>query len=184
MRMPDLRVPDLSRRSTIALGAVVAGIVVILLALFGGSDSSDGATGDGGSGTKAGSIEPVEPINPDDPDARTPEDLKDGVNPLKRLADPFASSYGGNFRHKVTVRLSADAALQYGVRFRDGYEAEKIVSGGATITRTVKGGFPLVQVGMRTAPNSKRGSCSVSIDGVEVSSNATNKGLGVVVCTG
>ena len=43
---------------------------------------------------------------------------------------------------------------------------------------------PLAQVGMRTAPNSKRGSCSISIDGVEVSGHSTNKSLGVVVCTG
>lgn len=183
MPMPELRVPDLSRRSVIALVAVVAGIVAILLALFGGSGSSDGATGGSGPDTNQ-AIEPVEPLNPDDPDAKDPKDLKDSINPLSPLADPFATSYGGNFRHKVTVRVSADSALRYGVRFRDGYETDKIVAGGATITRTVKGGFPLVQVGVRTAPNSKRGSCSVTIDGVEVSSHTTNKSLGVVVCTG
>ncbi len=181
--MPDLRVPDLSRRQMIAVGAAVAGIVVILLALFAGSET-DGPDESDGSNGQAKSINPVEPINPDDPDARTPEDLKEGANPLTRLADPFATSYGGNFRHKVTVRVSADSALRYAIRFRDGYEADKIVAGGATITRTVRGGFPLVQVGMRTAPNSKRGSCSVTIDGVQVSGNSTNKSLGVVVCTG
>lgn len=182
MPMPELRVPDLSRRTVIALVVVVAGIVAILLALFGGG-GSDGPAGASGPDTNQ-AIEPVEPLNPDDPDAKDPKDLKDSINPLSPLADPFATSYGGNFTHKVTVRVSADSALRYGVRFRDGYETDKIVAGGATITRTVKGGFPLVQVGVRTAPNSTRGSCRVSIDGVEVSSHSTNKGLGVVVCTG
>ena len=180
MQMPELRVPELSRRSAWALVVVVAGLVAIGLALFGGS-GSDGATPDS---SRPEAINPVEPIDPDDADAKEPKDLRDVVNPLSPLADPFATSYGGNFKHKVTVRVSADSALRYGVRFRDGYETDKIVQGGATITRTVKGGFPLAQVGMRTAPNSTRGSCSISIDGVEVSSHTTNKSLGVVVCTG
>lgn len=183
MRMPELWVPDLSRRQAIALAAVVAGLVVIALALFAGSDSSDGATNGSGSDTNQ-VIEPVEPINPDDPDARTPEDLKDSVNPLSPLADPFATSFGGNFKHKITVRLSSDSILKYGIRFRDGFEAEKIVNGGATFTRTVRGGYPLVQVGMRIGPKNAYGTCSVTIDGVKVSSHTIRKGLGVVVCTG
>jgi hypothetical protein len=181
MQMPELRVPELTRRQAIALVVVVAGVVAIGLAMFAGS-GSDGATPDSSRNNEA--IDPVEPIDPDDADADDPKDLKDSINPLSPLADPFATSFGGNFKHKVTVRVSADSALRYGVRFRDGYETDKIVQGGATITRTVKGGFPLAQVGMRTAPNSTRGSCSISIDGVEVSGHTTHKSLGVVVCTG
>lgn len=180
MQMPELRVPELSRRQAIALVVAVAGLVAIGLALFAGS-GSDGATPESNNNQ---AIDPVEPIDPDDADADDPKDLKDAINPLSPLADPFATSYGGNFPHKVTVRVSADSALRYGVRFRDGYETDKIVQGGATITRTITGGFPLAQVGMRTAPNSRRGSCSISIDGVEVSGHTTNKSLGVVVCTG
>ena len=180
MQMPELRVPELSRRQAIALVVVVAGVVAIGLALFAGS-GSDGATPDS---SRPQAIDPVEPIDPDDADADDPQELKDTLNPLSPLADPFATSYGGNFTHKVTVRVSADSALRFGVRFRDGYETDKIVQGGATITRTVKGGYPLAQVGMRTAPNSTRGSCSITIDGVKVSSYSTNKRLGVVVCTG
>ena len=181
MQMTELRMPELSRKQVIALVVVIAGLVAILLAMLSGSDSSDGATSGSGSNQ---AIEPVAPIDPNDADADDPAALKKNANPLSPLADPFATSYGGNFKHKVTVRVSADSALRYGVRFRDGYEADKIVAGGATITRTVKGGFPLAQVGVRTAPNSTRGSCSVTIDGVQVSSHSTNRGLGVVVCTG
>jgi hypothetical protein len=179
-----MQIPELSRRSIIALVAVIAGIVAITLALLGGSGSSDGATG--GSGTKDNNqaIDPVDPIDPNDADADNPKDLLKSANPLSPLADPFATSFGGNFKHKVTVRVSADTALRYGVRFRDGFEDDKIVTGGATITRTVTGGFPLAQVGMRTAPNSSRGTCSITIDGVQVSSYTTHKRLGVVVCTG
>jgi hypothetical protein len=178
-----MQMPDLSRRSVIALVVVIAGMVAIALALFGGSGSSNGATG-GSNGSTNRAIDPIAPIDPDDADAKDPQALRDATNPLSPVADPFATSYGGNFKHKVTVRVSSDSALRYAVRFRDGYEADKVVSGGATITRTVKGGFPLAQVGLRTAPNSKRGSCSITIDGVKVSGNSTNKSLGVAVCTG
>ena len=180
MRMPELSVPELSRRQSIALAAVVAGLVVVALALFGGSGSDGGSA----EASRPGDlIEPVPPIDADDPDARNLEDLKNGDNPLNSLADPFGTSYGGNFEHKITIRVSSDAPLQYGVRFRDGHEFKKIVTGGDTYTRTVKGGFPLVQAGMYMAPNGTRGSCSITIDGVKVSSYSTTKGMHIIVCT-
>lgn len=177
MQMPDLRVPDLSRRQIIALVVVVAGLVAIGLALFGGSGS--GGPKNGTQGNQA--IDPVSPLDPRNEDAGGPDSKN---NPLSDLTDPFATSFGGNFRHKITVRVSSATILRYAVRFRDGHEEDRVVSGGTTISRTIKGGFPLVQVGVRNAHDSSRASCSVSIDGVKVSSNTTHKRLGIVICSG
>ena len=124
--MPELRVPDLSRKQVIALVVVLAGLVGITLALLSGSGSSDGATGSAGNKDTNLAIDPVEPIDPNDADADNPADLVKTANPLSPLADPFASSYGGDFKHKVTVRVSADSALRYGVRFRDGFEDDNM----------------------------------------------------------
>jgi hypothetical protein len=170
-----MHVPDLSRRQIVAWVAVVAGIVAVILALLGGSSS------DGGGVDRTQNVNPVAPLDPDDADAK--EAKKD--DPLDDLGDPFANSFGAKVRHKVTVRFTANGPATAGVRYRDGKSAQKrTFTGSYTVTRTFKSRFPTVQAAMQIYPPASSGSCTVTIDGSQVSSYATNKRFGVVVCGG
>jgi hypothetical protein len=170
-----MHVPDLSRRQIIALMAVVAGIVAVILALLGGS-SSDGTGAD-----RTQNVNPVAPLDPDDADARDVE--KD--DPLDDLGDPFASSFGANVRHKVTVRFTANGPATAGVRYRDRKKwQKKTFTGSHSVARTFKTRFPTVQAAMQIYPPASSGSCTVTIDGAKVSSYTTKKRFGVVVCGG
>ena len=167
--------PDLSRRTVVALVADVAGLTFMLLALFGGSGSSNGS---GGNDTNE-AIEPVTPLGEDADDTR-PKD----TDPFKDLSDPFANSFGSFTKHKVTVRVTANGPGRVGVRYRKGKQQVTAFSGGYTQTRTVRSKYPVVQVAMQIYPPAGRGTCTITIDGVKVASQTTAKRFGVVVCFG
>ena len=173
-----MHVPELSRRTTIALVAMIAGVVAITLALLSGTNS-DGAGPD-----RTRSIDPVEPLDPSDADA---QDLKDDkkTDPLADLDDPFALGFGGNFKHKVVVRVTANGPGRVGVRYRDRPEwSKKTFTGSYSTSRTTKSRFPIVQAALQIYPPASTGTCTVIIDGTQVSSYTTNKRFGVVVCGG
>ena len=169
--------PDLSRRMVVALVGVVAGLTFILLALFGGSSSSDEA---GVNDTdRPIAIEPVAPLGADT-DEKRPKD----TDALDDVIDPFANDFGSKSRHKVTVRITANGPGRVGVRYRKGRQQVALFNRSYSQTRTVRSNYPVVQLAAQIFPPANRGSCTVIIDGVEVSSHTTTKEYGVVVCTG
>ena len=172
-----MHVPDLSRR-TVALVAVIVGVVAIGVALLSGTGSDrPPASSDG-----ARSIDPIAPLDPNDADAKTPKAKKD---PLEDLGNPFASGFGGNVKHEVTVRVTANGPGGVGIRYRDHRKwTKRTFHGSYSTTRTLKSRFPTVQVAVQIYPPSTTGSCSVSIDGEQISAYTTHKRFGVVVCGG
>ena len=169
--------PDLSRRSTIALVAVVAGVVAITVALLSGSGSSDRATNPA-PGSSAG-IDPVAPLDESQADANPKK-----RDPLLDVTDPFSGGFGITSKHKVVVRLSAGGGAQAGIRYRDEREEQRTFTSGYTATRTIKSQFPIVMVGIQNFPGSSSATCTIEIDGVKVSSNSTKEPYGVVICSG
>lgn len=174
-----MQIPDPSRRTLLALVSVVAGIVAITLALLSGSDPDSGGQGP----DRAASIDPVEPLDPDDAGA-TGGDEDEDVDPLDSLKNPFSASFGGKVKHKVTVRATANGPAGVGVRFRGEDQNKQTFNGSFSTSRTIKSRFPMVQVAVQIYPPSTTGSCTVIIDGQEVSSYTTKKRFGVVVCGG
>lgn len=177
-----MHVPDLSRRKTIALVAVIVGIVAITLALLGGTHSDGAARPD-----RTRSIDPIAPLDPNDADDADDADDKSAKreSPLKDLDDPFATGFGGNVKHKVTVRATANGPAGFGVRYRDRPTwSKRSFTGSYSTTRTIKSRFPTVQVAVQIYPPASTGSCTVIIDGEQVSSHTTNKRFGVVLCGG
>lgn len=171
-----MHVPDLSRR-TVALVAVIVGVVAITVALLSGT-GSDGVRR---ATDRAQSIDPIAPLDPNDADAKTPK-RKD---PLKNLDDPFAAGFGVNAMHEVTVRVTANGPGGVGIRYRDHRKwAKRAFTGSYSTVRTLRSRFPTVQVAVQIYPPSTTGSCSVSIDGEQISAYTTNKRFGVVVCGG
>lgn len=171
-----MQVPDLSRRTILALMAVIAGVVAIILALLSGTDSNGAAGPD-----RTQSINPVAPLDPDDADAK---DAKK-TDPLEDLGDPFATGFGGNVRHKVTVRFTANGPATAGIRYRDRKKQQKkTFTGSYSVTRIFKSRFPAVEAAMQIYPPATTGSCTVIIDGTRVTSYRTNTRFGVVVCGG
>ena len=172
--------PDLSRRTVIAVGAIVAGVVVIAVALLGGSGSSENPAAASGPGK---SIEPVEPLDPDDKDAGKPK-----KNDVDDLTDPFASNFGTRAKHKVTVRATGNGSVNIGVHYRDRKKPKAVYANGFQETRTITTRYPLAAITIQipgTAPGAATiATCTIVIDNVEVSRKTTRKPWAVEGCIG
>lgn len=180
-----MRIPDWSRRTWIAVIAVVVGAVVIVLAIIGGSGGDDSTNGSNGSSTDDLPQGAQTNLTPSPLPSGDFGSKSGGTPLLDTLKNPFSAGYGSNIPHKVTVTLRADGAFRFGIRFRDGKGTiEKLATGQYTITRTVKGQFPVAQVGMQNGFDVTGGSCSITIDGVEFAHNPSRGRFGVAVCLG
>lgn len=180
--MLDLRLSRLSRRTVIALVAILTGIAIIAGALFGGSGSSDPSpTQD----RPSGAIEPLEPIDPDDPGAVGP---KGEPTPLN-LNDPFfPTAFGASNRREVTVRVSGNGYVNVGLYYRDRKKPRLMVVRAHSATRTFKGRFPMAAIAIQLPGNlpgsASRATCTIVIDGVEVDTETTTKPAELRYCTG
>ena len=172
--------PDLSRRTIIAVVAIVAGVVVIAMTLLGGSGSSKETTTASSPGR---AIEPVKPLDPDDKEAGKPK--KDDVDDL---TDPFARSFGASGRRQVTVSVSGNGYVYIGVHYRDRKKPRAVAAPAFTETRNVKGKFPLAAVSIQIPGNGQgvasRATCTIVIDGIEVSRESTSKPWAFKACIG
>lgn len=169
----------MDRWMTVGLVLVIAGLTAIALALFAGSVAGAGSASNASGQNRNGAIDPVAPLDPRDKNAPK---LKD--DPLAGRGDPFASSFGATGPRKVTVRVSASGTVLVAIRYRDGRKSGQIARGTFTETRTVKGGSPHAAVGIQIAGDANRGTCTILIDGVKVTSSTIRKPWGVTFCTG
>ena len=130
-------------RNVVAVGVIVIGLVVAGLAAF-GDPRSWREPPSSVSNDKLGGIDPVEPVDPENPG---PSLTEDDPESLEDPTNPFVTSIGGNFEHKVTIRVSADGVVQVGVYYRDGKQQEQVgVDSSFSTTRTFTGGYPLSMV--------------------------------------
>ena len=176
-----MKTPDLSRRTIMAFVAVVAGVVVIATAFMSESGPSE-ASSRAPSPGKA--IKPVEPLDPDDRTADNPrkEDLDDST-------DPFAASFGSRDRRKLTISVSGNGYVSFKLYYRDRKKPRTVVSSNFTETRNIEGRFPLAAVVMQVLPSNvpgwaTRATCTITIDGTEVSQESTNEPWALKACQG
>jgi hypothetical protein len=179
--MPDLRMPDLSGRTLMAIVVVMAGIVAMLVALLSSASSptSDNPRQSG----KQSAIEPVVPIDPEDAGQR-PDTKEKRIDPK----DPFATGFGKSARREVTIRVTGNGTVYVATFYRDKEEpSRRRVSGAYSTTRTFKGKFPMASVVARLPGNipgaASRATCAITIDGVEVASQTTKDG-DLAICVG
>lgn len=180
-----MRKPDLSRRTVLATIAVVVGLAAIGGAAFGGSGSSSGSGSSRASEPNQGNnhgIEPVAPIDPNEKDAGKPDKEKP-MNP----SDPFATSFGVKGKHKVTVRVTANGRANIALYYRD-RKKPKVIAPGFEETRTITSRYPVAAVSLQL-PGKGPGvatiaTCTILVDGIEVSRESTRKPWAVDGCIG
>lgn len=98
--------------------------------------------------------------------------------------DPFASRAGDTRMHSVTITITADGAAYAGYRYRDGKRSDvRIVDRRFSITRSVRGPLPIVQIGVQVMSNSTWATCSIAIDGTTTNSQTVRGVNHVGVCT-
>ena len=186
--MPDLRMPDFTRRTLMATVVVLVGIVAILVAALSSSSSPNADNPRQRNNPTA--VEPVPPINPEDVD---PEPAASGkpVNPN----DPFAVSFGRSSRRDVTVRVTANGMVNMSVSYRNKKKpSQRVVNGSYSDTRTFKSRYPMASVVLQIPGSPKsdvrlpgtatRATCTITIDGVQVTKQTTTKPGGLTFCVG
>jgi hypothetical protein len=186
--MPDLRMPDLSGRTLMAIVAVMTGVVAMLVALL-SSSSSPTSDNPRQSSNRSKAIEPVAPIDPEDvePPAKTDKP----VNPT----DPFAISFGKSARRDVTVRVTSNGLVNMSESYRNKKKpSQRVVNGSYSATRTFKSRYPMASVvlqipgspktSVRLPGTASRATCTITIDGVQVAKQTTTKPGGLVFCIG
>ena len=181
--MPDLRMPDLSGRTLMAIVVVMAGIVAMLVALL-SSSSSPTSDNPRQSSNRSKAIEPVAPINPEDVEPR-PASTGKPVNPT----DPFAISFGKSARRDVTVRVTGNGFVNMSESYRnDKKGSQRVVNGSYSATRTFKSRYPMatvaVQIPAQLPGSASRATCTIAIDGIEVAKQTIDRPGYLVFCVG
>jgi hypothetical protein len=175
------------QRTAVAVSALAI-VVAVLAALMiwndssGSSDAGPKASGGDDGGFDSSLRDTVQT----DPNASDFTSSDDPLNPVTvGSSDPFAGAFGDNKLHTVTLRATSDGAMSTGYRFRHHKgDGSQVVSKSLTITRQVRGSLPVGQIGVQVLSNATWATCSVTIDGTEVSSHRANGPGHVVVCTG
>ncbi|HSI27149.1 MAG TPA: hypothetical protein VK948_07035 [Aeromicrobium sp.] len=162
--------------------AILLGLVIVGAALYEvfGNRQEDSvyqsATIEADNAARTGTIQPIDPGGSKVGKLRT----DDGAPARSSV---FANEYGARGTHEVTVSVSG-GRVGYDAQWRDGKQkARGTTTGTWSRTRTLKGGFPLAQVTIQGIA-SARASCTITVDGIEKSSEAITKAWGVTWCIG
>lgn len=107
----------------------------------------------------------------------TPEDFASTRN------DSFGKYLGDTGPHKVRITVTSDGAIYVGYRFYKGSQGLKYANKSFSVSETVKGGRGVAQVGAQVLDTASYATCSISIDGVVVTTNRASKRFAVAVCT-
>ena len=182
--MPDLRMPDFSGRTLMAMVVVAAGVLAMLVALLSGS-SSPNSDNPGQSSNRGGAVEPVPPIDPEDLE-QVPAKEDDALDP----GDPFAISFGKSARREVTIRVTGNGLVNIATSYRDRKKPKpRSINGSFSETRTFKGKYPMASVVVQLPANgipgaASRATCTITIDGIKVASQTTKKAGYLTICVG
>jgi len=158
-------------RRIAGLVTVILGLLLVTVAGYSlvrdDPKTSTAAESAGVQDPKVGQVDPVDPGG-------------SSLGPVSRSDAPpendvFAKEYGDRGKHKVTLTIRG---TYYKVEWRDGQKDQG--RGGMTNTRTLNGGFPIV--GAFVVGQGSRASCTVSVDGVEKTSESATKVPGAVWC--
>jgi hypothetical protein len=171
----------LNARTGAALLAIFVGLALIAFAALGSKGSLPGtlkAAPDLPAATGA-----IPPLETDTGVTSRRKGLTNDQKPtLGVTSDIFDSEYGDRGEHEVSVSISASGTAGYLIKWRDG-KSEKGTTSGLTRARTVRGGFPLAQIGVQGLP-AAHVTCTITVDGVQKASKSSQKKYGIALCTG
>lgn len=168
-------------QTTAGFVAILLGLVIVGAALYEvfGSHQEDSvyqsATIDADTASGTGTINPIDPGGSKIGKLRTDDESTTS-------SSVFANEYGDRGTHEVTVSVSG-GRVGYAAQWRSGPKARGTTTGTWSRTRMVKGGFPLAQVTIQGIMSASA-SCTITIDGIEKSSEAITKEWGVTWCVG
>lgn len=168
----------LNARTVLALIAILAGLVVAGIAIFAPNSNDETVYGALEDTVSAG---PIAPINPNSGN-HVGIGLSSQSKTKPKKPDIFDRAYGDRGSHDVTVTIGTNGLGNYLIEWRDG-KKERGRTSGFTRSRTLKGGFPLVLVGIQGSTQ-YRVTCTIKIDGLQKDSQHTDSGFGFKICSG
>jgi hypothetical protein len=175
----------LNARTGAALLAIVVGLALVVFAALGSRGSIPGTR-------KAAPPIPITtaeipPLAADTGIRKDPNKKTEGDKALENLPgfskDAFATEYGDKGKHEVTVSVTANGRSAYLITWRGG-KSEKGTAASLSRTRTIVGGFPIVQVLAQVSPAASRISCTITVDGVQKVEQSAAGVWSVVSCLG
>jgi hypothetical protein len=177
----------LNARNGAALLAIVVGLVLVVFAALGSKGSLPGTLKNPPPIPVAtGTLEPLDPVKSGgivDAGGKAKNTGKDDPEAVQGFgANIFDTEYGARGTHKVSVSIRSNGITGYSIKWRDG-KSEVGSTSGLSRERTIRGGFPLVQVAIQGLPASSV-TCKVTIDGAEKATKTTSRKYAIAFCTG
>ena len=124
----------------------------------------------------------MEPIDPSESDGSAGTT---GLGTKLGAEDPFATASGDDTLHKVVLTFTADGGMYAGWRYRSKTgSGVQVADKSLVLSKTVRGGLPVAQMGVQVLGTSTYASCTISVDGVKVSTQTARGVNHVVVCVG
>lgn len=162
---------------------VIGGVALTIAAinLLGGIDLP------GNPGKEDTASKTVDGLGSDDFTAREGEDSR--TADIKSLHDLNTQVFGKPMsaarRHSFTMTVTTNAPLTWGYLWRDGKGARDLVTvDRGSISRTFTTVRPAALIGAQLTGAGGRVTCTVSVDGVQVSTNTANGPYRMAVCIG
>ena len=183
------------RRSTrlkldkVGLASIALGCV--LLVAFGlKAVVGDGSDGDPPSADGQAAFRPFGADSVLEDGEVTPQATQGG-DPLAPGALGSALSAAGTFGelkdnnlHTVVLTATSDGGMYVGWRFRGGGKGVKVADRSTVVKKSVYGPLPVAQFGVQLFSSATYGTCTLSVDGVVVSTKTVRGEHNVVVCVG
>ena len=167
---------------------MVVGAVVVVVSGFlmvrGGSTADPSVSDSGGSDAFVPYDDPT--VDPAAIEKTEPTPEPGGKNPLTVVSkgnEGWGKTTGDTGPHEVTISVTSDGAIYVGYRFWKGKSGLKFAEKSFSTTQTVHRGRGVAQVGAQVLDTATYATCTISVDGVVVTTNRASKKLAVAVCT-
>ena len=173
------------RQDKIAVAAIVIGAVAMIVALVNivasRSDESPTVRPSATAAPTDDSSQNDLESNGDDSDETTPSTTRDWSEMEAALAGTTSSAG----RHTITMRIETDSLSQWAYKWRDrGLSDKKVTRSGQPVTRTLVTPLPGGVIAVQLGPGGGTASCSVTVDGVETSSQTATGRYSIAICGG
>jgi|GEM_PF-3957962 len=174
------------RQDKIAIAAIVIGVVAMGVALVNivKDSRSDDPPRPEPSVAATPADDPFDGVEPESDDVSEENSSTDGQwsEMEAALAGTTTSSAS---RYTITMRIETDSLSQWAYKWRDrALSDKKVTRSGQTVTRSFVTALPGGVIAVQLGPEGGTASCSVTVDGVETSSQTATGRYSIAFCGG
>lgn len=177
-----------TRRKLDKIGLASAAVGAVVLVAFGLSTLRGGDSDGDPSADSTEAFVPYETeVLPEEPTI-TPSTPASGKSPAL-LTDALDSvgkfgKGGDNSVHKVVLTAKSDGGIYVGYRLRGGREGIQVAEKKFAYSNSARGPLPIAQLGVQILSTATYATCTISVDGVVVSTKTVRGTYRVLVCFG